>query len=78
MSNDFVWLKPKYLYRISIAIYNAETKAEREQLVRLFYQGLFEWGMRTSFIVILVASLFFLDDTSRLAIASFSENAALK
>lgn len=65
MRDDFLWLKPKYVVRISFAIMRAETAVERDQLYRLLYRGLFEWGVKVSVVLMLVMSVFLLEDTSK-------------
>lgn len=74
MSDDFLWLKPRYLYRISIAISRAETQSERYELYKLFLQGVFQWGMKSAVVVALLLGVIFFDDSSKLMLANLSDH----
>ncbi len=70
MSDGFYWLKPRNLYRISQALKQVDSMAEREQLRKLMHRGILEWTFIVAFFAALIIGGVVIEDPTGVLIAS--------
>ncbi len=70
MSDGFYWLKPRNLYGISLALKQADSFTEREQLRKLMYRGILEWTFIAAFFAALVIGGIVIEDPTGVLVAS--------